>query len=63
MERVGLVGQQCPRCGCERAQTRRARRAGSPSRVVKVYTGVLVLWAIVFPFLVPLLFDTSKLNP
>lgn len=56
--------RRCPRCGT--AATPSAGRASSKpegSKVARIYTGVLAVFALVFPFLVPIILKVSLANP
>ena len=54
----------CPRCGTKASVPKAGEGVGEkPSKVVRVYTMVLVTFALVFPFLVPAILHLSRLYP
>lgn len=55
-------GLHCPRCGTRSHSRRSSDDPGEqPSRVVKTYTGILLAWALISPFLVPIIIKLSRL--
>lgn len=55
-----LVGEQCQNCGGSIShEARPARRQDEVSSTVKVYTGIFVAWALIFPFLLPIILKLS----
>jgi hypothetical protein len=52
--------EPCSRCGGQAFSGQKSGSAGEPSKVVKVYTGVLIAWALIFPFLVPIIIKLSR---
>lgn len=57
--------RRCPRCGTKAGKPAAvvARKSEQPSLVVKVFTLTFALFALTFPFLVPLLLKVSLANP
>ncbi len=58
---------QCARCGAVHPPSPGRKRGGSrpsenPTPVAKGYAAVLIFWALLFPFLVPIILKVSRMN-